>query len=532
MKKIVLINILSLVLFNLSAQSNLDNLFTQQDSIIASLKKSYSLSEYDKPSIIMKFNKDTIIIAGYLSKEVHDSRKNIIYKTINGGVNWRQIVFSGDAWIYDSYYDINGNIWIGGSDNYIHYSDNFGETWTKLIKPFNPVNRVLSIYMIDSKNGISGGLHNGLALTNDNWETSIQIQTPLDQGKFTITENSSRNRIDKVEILNKFVIINQNDHIYYSNIANINWKEFTIPVRTFEVKKEKNELHLASLKGKWFVLNNNLELVNSYIETFSFFEENNTTNSFITSSDFFKHNINSIKIKSVKYDIAGMTNTSFRIPIYEENVQTAKFIQVDSLFRFKSKGYSKKESINYTFSKKSLLKIFNNSSLNYPLENISKSLIFEQLDFTNYNEFLTEEITKRNEEKIWGGDFTYLIDINNNSFQDYENITKNANQSLISPTFKETFNVYPFQPRYSPYFELSIVNEQNDTLWISNENSIQYSLPWKIKIRDIETFSYNPEITRFIRSVIPNDFNNYEYFLAGKLIYLIIKEKNIQEIEY
>jgi hypothetical protein len=53
---------------------------------------------------------------------------------------------------------------MGGSDNIIHYSDDFGETWESRIEPFNPSDRVLLIFMVDSLFGVAGGLSNGLAI--------------------------------------------------------------------------------------------------------------------------------------------------------------------------------------------------------------------------------------------------------------------------------------------------------------------------------------------------------------------------------
>jgi hypothetical protein len=69
--------------------------------------------------------------------------------------------------------------------------------------------------MTDPMHGIAGGLSNGLAVTNDNWKTSKQIPTPIDQHKFKILRSSARNDVSKLLILDNTVIINQNDYIYY-----------------------------------------------------------------------------------------------------------------------------------------------------------------------------------------------------------------------------------------------------------------------------------------------------------------------------
>ncbi|MEL6562138.1 MAG: hypothetical protein AAFQ94_28390, partial [Bacteroidota bacterium] len=116
------------------------------DSILISLKRQFNLTEYDRPTERIEFNKGTIIIAGFLadlslSEPRYEQKKNVIYKTTNGGEKWIKIKFKGDAWIYDTYHKNDGKIWMGGSDNVIHYSDDFGETWERKIKPFEPVKR-------------------------------------------------------------------------------------------------------------------------------------------------------------------------------------------------------------------------------------------------------------------------------------------------------------------------------------------------------------------------------------------------------
>ena len=182
-------------------------LFAQNpaDSLLNSLKRQFNLTEHDQPTERIQFNKDTILIAGYLadlsiSTPRYDQKKNVIYKTTDGGKNWKVVKFNGDGWIYTNYHKQNGKIWMGGSDNVIHFSDDFGETWNRKIKPFEPVNRVLSLFMVDSLYGIAGGLSNGLAITYDNWNSSAQIESPIDQKKFQILNESARDRIDKVAV--------------------------------------------------------------------------------------------------------------------------------------------------------------------------------------------------------------------------------------------------------------------------------------------------------------------------------------------
>jgi hypothetical protein len=525
--------ILSLILLSIDCFGQPETFnYKLQDSLIFSIKKEFPLSDFDKLEHFMFFNSDTIVVAGYISKDKYNSPKNIIYKTTDGGLSWRQIRFSGDAWIYDSYYEKDGKIWMGGSDEFVHYSLDFGETWTKFQNPFKPVNRVLSIYMVDSLYGIAGGLHNGLAITTDNWKTTKQIPTPLDQGKFTITKNSSRNRIDKIGIFDSLIFINQNDHIYYSSINPINWKAFKIPIRSFAIDKLNQEVQIESLKGICYILNNELDLKRLDTIPCPIYRLVDTSFHKIDTKEFFNYKITSFNIVSVKYDYEGMAQGCTSFPLYKENIQTAQYLNKDSLFIFKSKGYNKKQSLKYSFNPKGLNQIFDYETINCELSKTADLLEFESEDFKSYLAYYDSVKQKRAEEKVWGGDFTYLIDINDSSFNNYKSNLTSLNSKLVVPIYEENIDPFLYQFDNKPYFTMTIINEQNDTLSIDNKIAQYYSLPWKISLNGQKTISYSPQIAKFIKTIIPHDFNNYDLFIGGELIYLIVNEKIINEIKY
>lgn len=277
MRKITLL-IISIISLGISAQN-------PEDFTINSLKHKFNLSEFDIPTEIIEFNKDTILVVGYFAdllnpESRNEQKKNVVYKTTDGGKNWRIIKFNGDAWIYDAYYKKDGKVWMGGSDSYIHYSNDFGDNWHRKIKPFLPVNRVLSIFMVDSIFGIAGGLSNGLATTTDNWSSSRQIQTPLDQKRFLILEQSSRDRIDKIAIIDSLVIINQNDYIFYSKINKVEWRKFSLPVSSFNINEKEKEIDLVSLNGKHFVIGSDLKLKKTYQEDYILYYATHRFNNF------------------------------------------------------------------------------------------------------------------------------------------------------------------------------------------------------------------------------------------------------------
>ena len=267
--------------------------------IIQSLESYYRINANAEE--VIKFNDDTIIIAGYFEDITANTSNthNIVYKTCNGGKDWRPIKFDGDARIYTSTHFEDGHIWMGGSDEYIHYSKDYGETWERLNKPFIPNTRILSMFKKNDTSGDVGGHKNGLAITYDNWKTTTQIPTPLEQGKYKIIKNSSRDRVENIALLDSIILIDQNNYIYCSKINSINWKEFNIPVRDFIVKNDNKEVHLQS-RHKVYVLNQNLDLLSTYLVDNKFcempFEKQN-----INISKFFDSKIKSVVVKSISF---------------------------------------------------------------------------------------------------------------------------------------------------------------------------------------------------------------------------------------
>lgn len=481
------------------------------DSIIASLKLKYKLSEYDHLDNIMRFNKDTILIAGYLGDNSTSAKiKNIVYQTFDGGKTWKIKHFKGDAWIYDAHFENDGKVWMGGSDEYIHYSADYGTNWGKKPKPFNPVNRVLSIYMLDSLNGIAGSLDNGLATTNDNWITTKQIPSPLDQGRFTITENSARSRIDKVQIIDSVMLINQNEHIYFSKLSPVQWTAFNIPTTNFSVNKLANTINLYSIGGKVYVLDSKLNLKNSYTAPGDDSLMEVATSKKIDLSGFLSAGIRLVKINGVKYDYDRTVSDRYHSHVlYKENITELIIKEQDKIAGIKnilstSSNYSKPVLYSFKFSKE---------------------------DFDNYSNFYKRAKDKRLEEKVWGGDFTSFINIDHPYFSGPGKIIDSLDQFLLNAVFKSDFYSGFFNDNV-PYIILNVVNNKSDTLKITNKDAGVFSLPWTIEF-NAETFlSYDTRITEFLRAVLPKNFNNYNSLFAGELIYRIIEQRIIDEMTY
>lgn len=92
--------------------TGLTNLFAQsasiEDTMERSLRSKFTLGSHDHIDHIMQFNKDTFLIAGYLSDDSDSLRLyNIVYQTFDSGKSWKKKHFKGDAWIYDTYFQNN-----------------------------------------------------------------------------------------------------------------------------------------------------------------------------------------------------------------------------------------------------------------------------------------------------------------------------------------------------------------------------------------------------------------------------------------
>jgi hypothetical protein len=495
--------------FLIAQSPSIDSLRTNEN-LISNLKKQFTLTEYDDANIVMPFNKDTILIAGYLSDfSVVNSPKNVVYRTINGGRTWELIKFKGDACIYNSHYQTDGKVWMGGSDEYIHFSNDFGKNWIAKPKPLKPINRVLSVYMTDSLKGIAGGLDNGLAITNDNWQSTLQIPTPLDQKKFTIIKNSARGGIDKIAILDSFILKKKNDHIYYSKLSPVAWKEFNIPVSDFSVDILNKQFSIYSLGNKVYTLSSKLASIRSYIkpsECFTFAKSKNTSISF---ADFFSSEKIILNIKAVKFNFDKMSGGCLPHSIYKENIKEMKVNDTDRIFFLK-------EILTTTdiYSK--------------PL---SQSFTFTEQDFVSYMDFYNQTKKNRKEEKVWGGDFTSLLNIEGKYFISPKQAVTNLSQSLLDSVYKTfSFNTSLVE-KNEPYIILTLVNSMSDTLKITSKNSYLFSLPWTIEYKGEAFQTYDTRFTQYLRTLLPKHYNYYDKLFAGELIYRLLEQRTINELK-
>jgi hypothetical protein len=207
------------------------------------------------------FNKDTAIMSGYISVKRGDFYHNGIYYTKNAGKTWKMINYRGNDMINSVSVEKNGNAWMVGSSGAIYYSDNYGRKWVKLNSPFNAESKIQCIFMVSENEGIAGSFVNTLYSTIDNWKSYTQIETPLSQNKYQLDNDIAYNqRIEKIFIwLDKYYVINQSNHFFYSEKSKIKWKEFPISIIDIEIDRDSKKMYAITKEFKTISFSNPFE---------------------------------------------------------------------------------------------------------------------------------------------------------------------------------------------------------------------------------------------------------------------------------
>lgn len=194
------------------------------------------------------FNKDTAIITGYISFDEDVLKKNGYYYTKDAGATWELRNYGGDSWIYSIYTDKSGNAWMGGLYEELYYSNDFGITWKTKKLPYKLSDRTYGIFMCDSQNGIASSDANEILITSNNWKTSKNIQTPLDQKKYNEVDEWGYidSRISKIVIWNNHIVVNQNGHFFYTDKQTIDWKLFPFKIVDFQLDINSQTLYVVT----------------------------------------------------------------------------------------------------------------------------------------------------------------------------------------------------------------------------------------------------------------------------------------------
>jgi len=182
---------------------------------------------------ISYFNKDTAILSGHFY--ANDARQESgFYITKDGGSRWQLMSFGNDRYVLCSQADQRGNVWLGGMGRSLYFSGDFGMNWSTITLPYNNSHSTETIFMHnDSQSGIAGG--DELLVTENNWKNTLSVKTPFKQRKYVPEANDGNQKIIRASRWKDYWIVNQNHHVFYSDLKTIDWKPFPVTLYDFEV---------------------------------------------------------------------------------------------------------------------------------------------------------------------------------------------------------------------------------------------------------------------------------------------------------
>ena len=144
----------------------------------------------------------------------------------------------------------------------IAYSSDYGLTWKKLKNPKSD-QRFSSIFFNSKKQGIVGSLWNTIGYTDDNCATWKLIPTPFDQKKYDKTNRESRPAINRVAIFKDYLILRQEELIFYSKRDVINWVPLPGYI-DFYTDPENSSLFFWTEKGSYIRSDGSLNAIHSF----------------------------------------------------------------------------------------------------------------------------------------------------------------------------------------------------------------------------------------------------------------------------
>jgi hypothetical protein len=208
---------------------------------------------------ICYFNADTAFVSGYIYNK---NKYNIIYRTVDGGKNWKPVNFGMDGWVEDAAYLDNGEAWLNVSENGIAYTKDYGFSWKSLSIP-NPKERFTKIYFNNKHEGIIGSTWNVMTYTRDNCKHWTAIPTPLDQKKYKKTDLLGPPQIDRVAIFKDYLLVSQEGLVFYSKRDSINWV-FMPGYTDLYTDAENRALFFKTSNGGFIKCDDHLQPVSSF----------------------------------------------------------------------------------------------------------------------------------------------------------------------------------------------------------------------------------------------------------------------------
>jgi hypothetical protein len=202
-------------------------------------------SENVKIYNICYFNADTAFVSGVV---YNGYRSEEIYHTVNGGKTWQRVKFGSEGPIDAAAFLDNGQAWLSVGCKDIAYTKDYGFTWTRLTVPYDSTDKGhrFSRIFFNKRAGIIGSRWNKLAYTNDNCKSWTIIPTPFNQGIHRAGDGGMP--INKVAIFKDYLLVQQEDKVYYSDLHRIQWKPLP-EYKDFYTDPENSVLYFMGNSG-------------------------------------------------------------------------------------------------------------------------------------------------------------------------------------------------------------------------------------------------------------------------------------------
>lgn len=146
------------------------------------------------------------MIAGFIGE-----KHNQILLTEDGGATWKAVPLPvAGMWVYDVHATPDGHAWMGGSSGDVLASDDYGQTWRVLAKPFTEEQRSISVWFQSPIVGAAGSMKDGkVVTTRDGGRSWTQFETTGGEKVERDCNQYGDRRVTRVRIDAKRLVIAQ-----------------------------------------------------------------------------------------------------------------------------------------------------------------------------------------------------------------------------------------------------------------------------------------------------------------------------------
>ena len=178
---------------------------------------------------------DTALLFGNIKgNSKKDSLHNFFLFSKNRGQTWMRKRIYSNIFNPTVHFGQKGSLWLVDHNGNFLYSKNYGSFWAKVShKAINDL-ALSSVYMLDHRNGFVGSLDNKIFYTADNWKTYAQINTPIDQHT-GLKSGVQSVAIEEFHMWGDVLIVKQNGIFHYTEINQVKWKRFPVPMSFIKV---------------------------------------------------------------------------------------------------------------------------------------------------------------------------------------------------------------------------------------------------------------------------------------------------------